>query len=109
MDRYADGDESAFGDVYDLIGPRLYGFFMRQTGGDNSRSEDLVQQTMLQMHAARMSFAAGSDVVPWAFAIGRRLFIDTLRRSKREVLFDNSEDDAAALDHRIERFDNPDE
>jgi RNA polymerase sigma-70 factor (ECF subfamily) len=107
MSRYADGEDAAFGEVYDALAPRLYRFFVRQTG-DTSRAEDLVQQTMLHMHAARASFASGSDVVPWAFAIGRRLAIDSRRRTRKEVLFDTAEDDAAAVDQRVERFAIPD-
>ncbi|HEY8075666.1 MAG TPA: RNA polymerase sigma factor [Labilithrix sp.] len=106
MDRYADGDEAAFGDVYDLLAPRLYAFFVRQTG-DAPRAEDLVQQTLLQMHAARLSYMRSSDVIPWAFAIGRRLLIDSRRRTKKEVLFATAEDDAAALDIKVERFSVP--
>jgi RNA polymerase sigma-70 factor (ECF subfamily) len=106
MDRYADGDEAAFADVYDLLAPRLYAFFLRQTASP-PRAEDLVQQTLLQMHAARMVYARSSDVFPWAFAIGRRLLIDSRRRTKKEVLFSTAEDDAAALDLRLERFEVP--
>lgn len=106
MDRYSDGDDAAFGGVYDRLAPRLYGFFMRQTG-DTSRAEDLVQQTLLQIHAARDNFAPGSDVVPWAFCIGRRLLVDSRRRTKKEVLFDTAEEDSAALDLRVERYDVP--
>ena len=102
MDRYADGDAAAFGEVYDLVAPRLHAFFLRQTR-DPGRAEDLVQQTLLQMHCARQNFVRGSDVMPWAFAIGRRLLIDSRRRRKKEVLFDSAEDDAAALDLRVER------
>jgi RNA polymerase sigma-70 factor (ECF subfamily) len=107
MDRYAEGDDAAFGEVYDLLAPKLYGFFVRHTG-ETPRAEDLVQQTLLQMHAARLSFARGSDVVPWAFAIGRRLLIDSRRRTRKEVLFETAEDDAAALDTKVERFSIPD-
>lgn len=108
MDRYADGDEAAFADVYDLLAPRLHAFFLRQTG-DVARAEDFVQQTLLQMHAARASYARGSDVLPWAFCIGRRLLVDRRRRTKREVLFATAEEDADALDLRIERFALPEE
>jgi RNA polymerase sigma-70 factor (ECF subfamily) len=108
MNRHADGEASAFGEVYDLLAPRLYGFFCRQTR-DQSQAEDLVQQTLLQMHAARQSYIRGSDVIPWAFAIGRRLLIDTRRRRKHEVLFDSAEDAAAALDARAARDGGPDE
>jgi RNA polymerase sigma-70 factor (ECF subfamily) len=107
MDRYAEGDDAAFGEVYDLLAPRLYGFFVRQTG-ETSRAEDLVQQTMLQMHTARTTFARGSNAMPWAFAIGRRLLIDARRRTRKEVLFETADDDAAAFDLKIESFAVPD-
>jgi RNA polymerase sigma-70 factor (ECF subfamily) len=107
MDRYADGDNAAFGEIYDLLASPLFGFFVRNTG-DTSRAEDLVQQTLLQIHAARLSFAPGSDVVPWAFAIGRRLMIDARRRTKKEMLFETAEGDAAALDGKVERYAVPD-
>src|SRR5262249_10645468 len=74
---------------------------------DPGRAEDLVQQTLLQMHAARLAYVKGSDVIPWAFAIGRRLLIDSRRRTKKEVLFATAEDDAAALDLKVERFSVP--
>ncbi len=85
MERYAAGDESAFAELYDLLAPRLFGYLMRQTR-ERARAEDLLQQTLLQMHAARGRFIPGAQVTPWAFAIARRLMIDGLRRGKREVL-----------------------
>lgn len=90
MDRYASGDGAAFGELYDLLAPRLYAYLLRQTR-NGTRAEDLVQQAFLQMHCARGRFIAGADVVPWAFAIARRLMIDGMRRGKREVL--SSQDD----------------
>jgi RNA polymerase sigma-70 factor, ECF subfamily len=85
MDRYAAGEDAAFGELYDLLAPRVFGYLMRQTR-DRARAEDLLQQTLLQMHAARGRFIVGSQVTPWAFAIARRLMIDGMRRGKREVL-----------------------
>ena len=108
MDRYADGDEKAFAEVYDLLAPRLLGYFGRQTG-DNALAEDLAQQTLLQMHAARRNYATGSDVVPWAFAIARNVLVDAHRRSRKEFLWRATDDDAEALDVRVDRSSNPDE
>ncbi len=85
MTRYASGDDAAFGEVYDALAPRLFGYLVRQTR-DHARAEDLVQQTFLHIHRARGRFIPGADVVPWAFAIARRLMIDGMRRGKREVL-----------------------
>jgi RNA polymerase sigma-70 factor (ECF subfamily) len=81
MDRYACGDDAAFGDLYEALAPCLLGFLVRLTG-DTSAAEDLLQQTFLQMHDARGRFARGADVTPWAMAIARRLFIDSTRRSR---------------------------
>jgi RNA polymerase sigma-70 factor (ECF subfamily) len=84
MERYAAGDEGAFSELYDALAPRLRQFLVRQTR-DDSRADDLLQQTMLQIHTARGRFIPGADVLPWAFAIARRLLIDSYRRRKHEV------------------------
>ncbi len=96
MDRYASGEDAAFGELYDLLAPKLLGVLFRQTR-DRARAEDLVQQTFLQMHCARESYTTGADVLPWAFAIARRLSIDSYRRTKREVL-DGDMDLAGMID-----------
>lgn len=85
MDRYAVGDDSAFSVIYDGLSPRLYAFLRRGTN-DDALARDLVQQTFLQIHGARERYATGLDVIPWAFAIARRLRIDAFRKSGRKVL-----------------------
>jgi RNA polymerase sigma-70 factor (ECF subfamily) len=85
MDRYAAGDDSAFTELYDVLAPKLYQYLLRQTR-DPAFAEDLLQQTMLQVHCSRGRFFRGAAVIPWAFAIARRLLIDSYRRRKREAL-----------------------
>jgi RNA polymerase sigma-70 factor (ECF subfamily) len=84
MERYANGDNAAFAEVYDAIAPRLLGALRRATR-DGATAEDLVQQTFLQMHRARGSFIPGAPVMPWALAIARRLMIDRGRRQRIEL------------------------
>ncbi len=99
MDLYAStGDAEAFSELYDLLAPRLCGYLLRQTQ-DPSRTEDLLQQTMLQIHCARMRFVRGARVMPWAFAIARRLFIDGLRRRKFEGSLPTYDDGSDATAH----------
>lgn len=89
MDRYAaTGEERAFGELYDLLAPRLHAFLARRAPSA-ARAEDLLQQTFLQMHRARSHFARGAAVMPWAFAIARRLLIDGLRKGEKECLVDD--------------------
>jgi RNA polymerase sigma-70 factor (ECF subfamily) len=90
MDRYADGDSTAFVVLYDALVPRLYPSLLRRVR-DQARAEDLVQQTMLQVHTARSRFVRGSRVTPWVFAIATRLFLDLARRKKLEILSDDGE------------------
>lgn len=92
MERYARGDESAFGEVYDALAPRLYSFLLRQTRSE-ARAKDVLQQTMLKIHLARGTFMPGAAVIPWAYAIARRLFIDGTRRGRREILVDAEGDE----------------
>ena len=83
MERYANGDDAAFAELYDAIAPRLLGF-LRKATRDGNAAEDLMQQAFLQIHQARGSFIPGARVMPWAFAIARRLMIDSARRRRAE-------------------------
>jgi len=84
MERYAHGDDAAFAEVYDALAPRLLGV-LRKATRDGAAAEDLVQQTFLQIHRARGSFIPGAPVMPWAFAIAKRLMIDRGRRQRIEL------------------------
>jgi RNA polymerase sigma-70 factor (ECF subfamily) len=93
MDRYAStGDASAFEALYDRLAPRLHAFIFRRTR-HAAKTDDLLQQTFLQMHAARASFVHGAEVMPWAFAIARRLLIDGLRKSTETLHEDGNDGD----------------
>ncbi|HKP58601.1 MAG TPA: RNA polymerase sigma factor [Polyangiales bacterium] len=83
MDRYADGDMSAFNVLYDELAPRLRAM-LRRKGCDSALAEDLIQQTFLRLHCARGHYRRGQEVVPWAFAIARRLLIDVWRHRNVE-------------------------
>jgi RNA polymerase sigma-70 factor (ECF subfamily) len=81
MERYADGDDVAFGELYDLLRPRLLAFASRRIR-DASEAEELVHETFLRMHVNRQHFAHGTKVMPWAFAIARNLLIDRYRKMR---------------------------
>jgi RNA polymerase sigma-70 factor (ECF subfamily) len=83
MERYSKGDGAAFSELYDAIAPPLLGF-LRKATRDEAASDDLMQQTLLQIHRERGSFIPGARVMPWAFAIARRLTIDRARRRRVE-------------------------
>lgn len=79
-----------------MVAPRLENFlrrYLRQT----PQVEDIVQQTFLQMHQARGTFIAGAPVLPWAFAIARRLTIDGARRRHSHEHLEIAQDERFSL------------
>lgn len=107
MDKYADGDEAAFGEFYDRLSPSLMRYF-RSKVQDQACAEDLVQQTLLQLHAARRNYNRGSDVQAWAFAIGKNLMTDGFRKTRKEILSLDADDFQASIDRTLDRASMPD-
>ena len=81
MDRYAQGDESAFARLYEGLGPKLRLFLLR-LAGRSAVADDLLQDTFMRIHRARGSFQPGAPVLPWAYAIARNTWLDHVRSAK---------------------------
>jgi RNA polymerase sigma-70 factor (ECF subfamily) len=81
MLRYAQGDNSAFREVYAQLAPRLHGFCVRLCTG-SAEADDLLQETLLKLHRARAAYRPEANPLHWAFAIARCAYIDRLRRKK---------------------------
>src|SRR6476646_2233175 len=96
MNRYADGDASAFPALYDAIAPRIERLVRRRTR-DTSRIDDIVQQTFERIHRARGTFIRGSDVLSWAFTIARNLCLDLGAQGWREHVADRDDEDDPLL------------
>jgi len=87
MERYVDGDPSAFGQLHERLRPRLRGLLLKMVR-DEAAVDDLVQLTLLKAHLARDRFALqGGDpdgaVVAWYLAIARNVAMDWLREHYR--------------------------
>jgi RNA polymerase sigma-70 factor, ECF subfamily len=105
MERYARGEDRAFSELYDALAPRLRRYLLRASR-DPGAADDLLQQTMLQIHRARGRFIAGAEVLPWAFAIARHLFIDSVRRRRNErrtISFETGGHEAGAVEAPAEQ------
>ena len=105
MSRYADGDDAAFGEIFNALAPRLLAF-LRRLCGSPEQARDLLQETFLRMHRARGSFVAGGAVVPWAYAIARNCFLSHARslksRAARNSLDISDHEVAAGLESNAE-------
>jgi RNA polymerase sigma-70 factor (ECF subfamily) len=82
MERYAEGDDSVFDQLYELMAPRLFRFCLRLTMRA-AEAEDCFQETFLKLHRARATYAGGSSALHWAFAIARSVYLTRLRYWRR--------------------------
>jgi RNA polymerase sigma-70 factor (ECF subfamily) len=81
MDRYARGEDAAFGVLYGLVAPRVRGFLLRMCG-NLALAEDLMQETFLRVSRARGTFEDGASSIPWMLSIARNALIDHARRTR---------------------------
>jgi RNA polymerase sigma-70 factor, ECF subfamily len=73
-------DIEAFRQLYDLYGPRVKSYMMRQ-GADAETADDLAQETLLTVWRKASLYASEKgSATTWIFTIARNLRIDRLRR-----------------------------
>ncbi len=104
MERYLDGDDRAFAQLYERLSP-LMRAQIRGKISDPATAEDLLQATFLKAHGARGRFAAPEGANPdravavWYSTIARNATIDHLRRIYRDraVKLDTAGDDTVEL------------
>ncbi|MBB2943506.1 RNA polymerase sigma-70 factor (ECF subfamily) [Actinoplanes lutulentus] len=75
----ARGDEKAFGRLYDLVTPRVYGL-IRRVLRDPAQAEEVAQEVLVEVWrtAARFDPERGSPTA-WVFTIAHRRAVDRVR------------------------------
>ena len=91
-----EGDPSAYRNFLTALGDHLRGFLKRRLSGQLSDVEDLVQEVLLAVHNARITYRPEQPVTAWVQAIARYKLVDYFRsRSRHDALndpFDTMED-----------------
>src|SRR5580698_546321 len=82
MSRYQQGDLGAATVLIHRLSPQLHRFFMTLQAS-RSGADDLLQETWLRIHKARNTYRAGEPVLPWLYAIARRIRVDHYRKERR--------------------------
>ena len=82
MQRYAEGEDQLFEPLYRLLAPDLYRF-CRRLARQQAEADDVFQETFLKLHRARGTYLPGANVLHWAFAIARSVYLDRLRYWRR--------------------------
>src|SRR5258706_8501729 len=82
MERYQQADPEAPAALVAALSPALLRFFRSQVAS-REQADDLLQDTWLRIHRVRHTYRPGEPVLPWIYAIARRVRVDGYRRSRR--------------------------
>jgi RNA polymerase sigma-70 factor (ECF subfamily) len=82
MERYQQADPEAPAALVVALSPGLLRFFKSQAV-TWEQADDLLQETWLRIHRARHTYRPGEPVLPWIYAIARRVRVDGYRRTRR--------------------------
>lgn len=79
---YQAGDRNAAAAFIAQISGKVFSYMLANTR-DRQQAEDLLQDFWLRVHKARRTYRPGEPVLPWIYAIARRVKTDDYRRRNR--------------------------
>lgn len=82
MERYQQADPDAPATLVGALSPALLRFFKSQVAS-REQADDLLQETWMRIHRVRHTYRPGEPVLPWIYAIARRVRVDGYRRMRR--------------------------
>jgi len=91
MERYQQADPEAPGALIVAVSPALLRFFKSQAA-NREQADDLLQETWMRIHRIRHTYRPGEPVLPWIYAIARRVRIDGYRRTRRITVHESAMD-----------------
>jgi RNA polymerase sigma-70 factor, ECF subfamily len=94
MAGYQAGDFAAARSLIDRLSPQLHRFFDAQSRYP-ADADDLLQEAWLRIHRARQTYRRGRPLLPWIYAIARRVRVDHYRRSVRTTIHEQRWEQAA--------------
>jgi len=80
MEKYQRGDDEAAARLVTKLSAQIFQFYLAEVR-QRTLAEDLLQDLWLRIHNARRTYRRGEPVLPWIYAIARRVRIDEYRRS----------------------------
>ena len=83
MERYKNGDTSAFEILFTRHSTRINGYLAGKLRG-SSESADLVQDVFIKLHRSRHLFQTGLPFLPWLFTITRSVLLDFAKKRRLE-------------------------
>lgn len=80
--RYQATDADAGAILVQRLSPQFFQYFLAQIR-NRADAEDMLQDFWLRIHNARHTYRAGEPVLPWLYAIARRVKVDDYRKKRK--------------------------
>lgn len=88
LERVAHGDQAAFGRLYDLLSPRVFGLILRVLV-DRAQSEEVLQEVFLEVWQSATRFATNKGQGrSWVLTIAHRRAVDRVRSAQASSVRD---------------------
>jgi RNA polymerase sigma-70 factor (ECF subfamily) len=97
MLKVRDGEVGKLGILFERHHGSLFNYFVRLTGKRDA-SEDLVQEVFLRVLKYRHTYRGESQFTVWMYRIARNAWVDHFKKSKREVPFNEEDDEPISTD-----------
>jgi RNA polymerase sigma-70 factor, ECF subfamily len=91
MTQYQRADPAAAAALFELLSPQLFRFFAGQMGS-RTDAEDMLQDVWLRIHRVRHTYRPGEPLLPWVYAIARRVRVDNYRKRQRISSYETPSD-----------------
>jgi RNA polymerase sigma-70 factor (ECF subfamily) len=97
---FQEGDEFAFVSIYNRYKSGVYVFCVKMLL-DKEQAQDVMQETFLRVYENRDRLLKTDSFKAWLFTIARNQCLNQLRRSTRQVQFDESVEMPAGADSPV--------
>jgi RNA polymerase sigma-70 factor (ECF subfamily) len=85
MTRYQAGDLTAARCLIDRVSPQLHRF-LDACSATRADTDDTLQETWLRIHRVRHTYRPAQPLLPWIYAIARRVRVDHYRKAMRATV-----------------------
>lgn len=97
---FREGDERAFGELYNRHKAEIYTFCLRMLGGDSAEAGDAFQETFIKVYEKVETFTYGENVRGWLYMIARNVALNVYRAKRPEETI-NAHPNLASSERRL--------
>lgn len=83
---YIAGDERAFETLYRRYRKQLYGYLYNLLAGNVTECDEIFEETWIKVIDKLPSYRDQGKFSAWLFRVARNIFIDTMRKNKRDAM-----------------------